>query len=165
MPEQTPVDFQQKLDDFNNGLEGGGVTIDVCFDPKIKRWTVWAIPQGDNSHPQYRPEALKQLLRTFPDGSGRRGVKLFTWAETDAIGNDAGPRQLDDRIFRVLHWADSFRDKQHFEQVFEAPETRRELATRQDARELAYYAKNYWHGLDRTTVGYGSRGDWRWRTR
>lgn len=164
MPEQTPVDFQRKLDDFNNS-QGGNISVDVCFDPKIKRWTVWAVPEGDTTHPKYRPEALKQLVRPFPDESGRWGVKLFTWAETDTKGDDIGPRNLDDRVFQVLRWADSFQDRQHFEKVFEAPETRRELATRQDAREIAYHAKNYWYGLDRTTVGYGSKGDWRWRTR
>lgn len=162
MPEPTPPDFQRKLDEFNDS-QGPGVKVDVCFDPKIKRWTVWAVPQGDTSHPKYNPRALRQLIRPFPDDSGRWGVKIFTWAESNERGEDTGPRALDDRIFQVLRVADSFRSREHFEEVFEEPEQRRAMETSKMIRDIAYGARSYWWGLDRPTVGARSRGDWRWR--
>lgn len=160
--------FQRKLDDFN-AAQGGGQKVAVVFDAKQKIWTVWVVPCGDTSHRDYDPVKLRSLLREFPDYSGRRGVKLFDWADEvkDPYSNEMVKvrRPLDDRLFKVLHMADTFKSRQHFEETFEQPEVKNELAVDKSVRDIAGAVREYWWNLDKVLVGAGSRGNWRWRNR
>ena len=129
---------------------------------------VFAIPQEDSPHPLARHN-IKKLCRPFPDGSGQEGVILFTWAKRDAFGSDTGYAPLDERLFEVLDMADSFKDRQHFENTIEASELRREQATNTRVRDIAYGAKEYWANLDSLTISMNpsthAPGDWRHRIR
>lgn len=160
--------FQRKLDDFNRS-QGGDQEVTVAFDARKNIWTVWVVPRGDTSHRDYDPEKLRGLMRNFPDYSGRRGVLIFEWAdevEDPYTGQKVVKyRPLDDRIFKVLRLADSFRSRDHFEETFEEPERQRELALNKEVREIAAGAQQYWWNIDKVSVGPASRGNWRWRHR
>jgi len=160
------AEFQLKVDSFNDA-QGGPSRIELCYDPYSERWSVWAVPVQDSHHPLGRNKNVQKLLRPFPDGSGRRGIRVFDWCERDAVGRDIGFRPLDDRIFYALHLADSFADRRHFEETFEAPAAKKELAQKSHLRELAYAARSYWQSLDRLAVNpyIKGSGDWRWRMR
>lgn len=159
MNHQVDVDFQRQLDQFNDS-QGGPSRVAVCWDDQKQRWIVWIVPVNDSAHPMARNDMTKKLLRPLPDESGRWGVRLFTWQ-----GADGRFLPLDGRLFQSLLWADSFRDKQHFENTIEAPEAKKDLAARQQARDLAYAAKNYWWSHDKLSVGRHVNSGWRWRNR
>jgi hypothetical protein len=163
---QVDPDFQRKLDEFNRS-QNAHVDIAVTWDTRRRRWQVWAIPTADSSHPHYNPKMLLQLARTLPDGSGRSGVKLFLWARYDEQGQDAGYLPLDDRLLDSLRMADSFRSRNHFDEVITEPELQKEITLKQRLRDIAYGARSYWWGLDRLSIAPGARGggDWRWRIR
>lgn len=159
-------DWERKLDEFNSA-QGGPSRVAICYDPKIERWTVWAIPIQDSHHPLGRNKNVQILLRSFPDGSGRQGVRIFIWCDVDDNGRDIGYRALDDRVFEALRYADTFSDKDHFEKVFTEPDMRRERNFNKFLREIAYAARSYWFTLDRLAVNPHVKGpgDWRHRIR
>src|SRR5207245_268670 len=145
---------QRKLDEFN-ASQGGPSRIEVCWDIRRDRWCIYAIPQDYGHHPLSKTWVTPKLLRPFVDGSGRVGVFLFTWV--DEQGNFL---PLDDRLFKALHYADSFSSKDHFEKTITEPAIQRELQQKKELREIAYGARSYWFGLDKATSIPG-RGNWR----
>jgi len=156
-------DFQRELDQFNIS-QGGPARIEVCWNPTKHRWTVYAVPQGDSFHPLARNDVTQKLMTNFLDGSGRRGVLLFSWE--DAKGDYLA---LDGRLFDALRLADSFRSRRHYEETVEEPEVKRELAMQKRLRDIAGAASRYWHRLDNIiksmNPSVGSTGDWRYRYR
>jgi hypothetical protein len=154
MMQYVDPDFRRKLDQFNDS-QGGPSSVEVCWDPKRNRWTVYAIPVDYGHHPLAKNWVTPKLLRPFLDGSGRQGVFLFTWqSETGEY------LPLDDRLFTTLHWADSFSDKHHFEKTIEEPEARREIAGEKERRNLAAVAREYWWNLGIVSNASG-KGNWR----
>jgi hypothetical protein len=164
---QVPEEFQRKLDDFN-ASQGGPSQVAVAWHPKKSRWQVFAIPVQDAAHPMARNDVTRSMLRPLPDDSGRRGILLFTWCARNAQGDDSGFQPLDDRLFETLHWADSFRDKRHFEQTMEEPELRRKVAEEKRIRDIAYGAKEYYFNWDKLMMNYNTaiqrKADWRTTT-
>lgn len=162
-------DFQRKLDEFNAAQQPRVVDIYAVWDPRIDRWTIWALPVDHSSHPLHRKHITKKLCKPFPDGSGREGVRLFVLAEYNARMEDIGFMPLDDRLFDMLRLADTFSSKDHYEKTFEEPEARKALAQQKAVRDIAYGARSYWFGLDNLIVSKStdipSGGDWRWRNR
>lgn len=153
MTRDVPPEFQAHLDQFN-ARQGGPSVIALAWSPKVARWRVYAVPVSDSSHPLARNGITKQLLRPFCDGSGRLGVPLFWWDDP-----------LDRRLFDVLYFADSFRDKRHFEQTIEQSEAAREQAKKARRLNALGAAREYWQAIDRTLVPVNpamkSTGDWR----
>ena len=161
--ERLTPDERRKLDEFNQSQ--GEPHIEILWDHKQKRWTLYALSSG-TSHPQYSVENLRKLSRPLPDGSGRQGVFLFTWAQRDALGQDLGYLPVDGRLFDALHWADTFSDRRHFEKTFEDPEVARDVAQKRALRDIAYGARSYFWGLDKLIKGpHSVGGDWRHRIR
>jgi hypothetical protein len=154
MMQYVDPDFQRKLDEFN-ASQGGPSYIDVCWDPHRDRWTVFAVPQDYGHHPLSKTWVTPKLMRNFLDGSGRRGVFLFTWR-----GANGEYMPLDDRLFTALRYADSFSDKRHFEKTIEEPEAKREMELKKERRDIAYAAKEYWWNLANVTSA-GNHGNWR----
>ena len=95
---QVPNEFQIKLDEFNASQIPRVSDIYAAWDPKLSRWTIWAIPVDHSSHPLHRKHFTQMLLRPFPDATNRQGVRLFVWCERDSMGEDTGFLRLDDRI-------------------------------------------------------------------
>ena len=147
-------DFQRKLDEFN-AAQGGPSYIDLCWNPRSDRWTVWAVPQDYGHHPLSKTWVTPKLLRKYLDGSDKRGVFLFTWQ-----GAQSEFLPLDDRLFEALRWADSFSSKDHFERTIEQPEMKRNLTLKKELRDIAYGAREYWWNLAKVTASHG-HGNWR----
>lgn len=158
---QVDADFQRKLDQFNDS-QGGPSQIAVAWNNQSGRWQIYAVPVQDSHHPLARQKNLLQLMRTFPDGSDRRGVLLFTWQD-----DKNGYLPLDDRLFHALHWADSFSSRRHFEETIDEPEFKKELALKKNVREMTKACANYWYTLDRLAINPHIKGpgDWRHRYR
>jgi hypothetical protein len=148
-------DFQRTLDDFN-ASQGGPVTIVVCWNPRKDRWTVYAVPYDYGTHPLSKTYVHPKLMSNFLDGSGRRGVLLFSWQDVDG-----SYLPLDDRLIRALKLADSFQSKTHFEENFITPELQRQAAQDKEVRNIAYGARSYWWNVPTVTVGSHSGGNWR----
>lgn len=148
-------DTKRKIDDFN-ASQGGPARIELCWDPRRDRWCVFAIPQDYGTHPLSKSWVTPALLRPFLDGSGRRGVFLNTWQDEHG---DYLP--VDERLFDALRYADTFRDKEHYENNFKRVEVQKELALEKGRRDIAYGARSYWQGLDRVMVGSGFKGNWK----
>jgi hypothetical protein len=159
-------EFQVKLDQFN-ASQGPPSRIELAFDCKKNRWVVFAVPFSDSSHPLARNYVTRNLKTRFPDDSGREGIRLFTWCETDNNGNDIGFKQLDDRLFTALHFADSFKSKTHFDDTIKKPELAAEARQSKQVKEAIFAAREYWHTLDRLLIAKSTKsgGDWRWRNR
>src|SRR2546428_13510479 len=130
-------DFQRELDQFNDS-QGGPSRIEVCWDMRRDRWCIFAVPLDYGHHPLSTTWVTPKLLRPFLDGSGRMGVFLFTWQEPDGTF-----LPLDDRLFKSLRWADSFRSKDHFDETIKRPEIQMEMAATKDRRDIAYGAASY----------------------
>ena len=163
---QVDESFQRKLDAFN-GSQGGPSYIAAAWHPRKNRWQIFAVPRNDSAHPLARNEVTAKLMSNFPDDSGRRGVLLFSWCKRDEHARDIGFEPLDDRLFTTLHWADSFRDRHHFEEVIKTPELQREIREKADIRAVAAGAANYWKHIDRVLVSMNTTNkmtaDWRHR--
>lgn len=143
--------FQRELDGFNDA-RGGPTRVAVAWNPKMGRWQVFAIPVYDSAHPLARNQFTKKLLKRLPDDSCRDGVLIFTWCARDSKGDDVGYEPLDNRIFQLLDWADTFKDRQHFEKTIQEPEIRAELATKARTRAVAGGVAEYWKNLDKLTI-------------
>lgn len=168
MVREVDESFQQELDAFNE-RQGGDQKVAIVWDAKQGVWTVWVVPHAATVHRDFDAETLNELMREFPDYSGRWGVKIFDWAvETvnEWTGEkDKGFRALDMRLFQALKMADSFSSLKHFEETFEDPEYQRQLEVNADIKDIAAGAASYWYGMDKVSVGAATRGNWRWRTR
>lgn len=153
--------FQERLDGFN-AAQGGPSYIVVAWDAQKNRWRTWVVPTADSIAPGARNRVTSNLLQPIPDGSGRMAVKLNLW---QGAGDEYLP--LDERYFDSLRWADSFRNKQHFEETVERPEFRQKAAQDARLRDIAYGARSYWWAMDRLAINPNVKasGDWRWRTR
>lgn len=153
--------FQAKLDDFNTS-QGGNIKIDVCWNSKKGRWQVFAVPNVQ------RGSGAKMMVN-FPDGSGRRGVHVFTLADHNSKGEDIGFHQLDDRLFKYLRWADTFRSRTVFEDTIEKPEAKRKAAEDKDLKDAIHTSRQYWRKMDDLTISMNPAtkvdGDRRWRHR
>lgn len=152
-------DFQRRLDEWNDA-KGGPTCIALAWHPQKDRWQVFAVPVSDSYHPLARNKHTAKMLTNFPDGSGRRGILLNTWQ-----GAQGEFLPLDERLFEAINWADSFRDRQHFENTIEAHETKRELAQQKHLRDLAAYGREYWWRLNSVMKNMNPEvnvgGDWR----
>ena len=168
MVRELDESFQRELDAFNV-RQGGDQKVVIAWDAKQGIWTVWVVPHAATVHRDFDAETLNQLMREFPDYSGRWGVKIFDWAdevEDKWTGEKVKKfRSLDMRLFEALKMADSFNSRQHFEETFEDPDFQRQLRLNADIRDIAAGAASYWYGLDKVTVGAATRGNWRWRNR
>ena len=168
MVRQVDEAFQRELDAFNV-RQGGNQEVAVVWDAKEAIWTVWVIPHEATTHQDFDASKLDELMREFPDYSGRWGVKIFDWADesTNRFTGEATKvfRPLDRRLFEALKMADSFESSDHFKETFEDPERLHQLGLTKEIRDIAAGAASYWHGLDKVTVGSGTRGNWRWRNR
>jgi len=153
MTRDVPPDFQARIDTFNDA-QGGPARIAMAWDIRAERWRVYAVPVYDSTHALARNSITRQLLRPFCDESGRQGVPLFFWDDP-----------LDERLFTMLRWADSFSDRQHFEKAVEGPEQQREAQQSRRWKDALNGAREYWSTLDRTLVptnpNVASTGDWR----
>ncbi len=152
-------DFQRELDLFNES-QGGPAYIAVCWDVRRDRWTIWAIPVDYGTHPLAKNWVTPTLMRDFLDGSGRRGVFLFSWTDPDS-NPPGGYMPLDGRLFNALRYADTFRDRKHFEHTVEEPELKKEMLLKKETRDIAYGAASYWAGLERVMMGSHFKGNWR----
>lgn len=163
MTREVPIEFQRKLDDFNASI-GGPSRVEVCWNPRTSRWEVWAVPVSDSAHPKARNDRTKELLRRFPDGSGREGVLLFVWCRRDSSGKDVGYVDLDDRIFTTLRWLDTFNNRREFERIMYSDEAK-EAAWKEGLREIVASAVEYWKNIDNPTVSLDpsirAPADWR----
>lgn len=159
MNRRVDPEFQRKLDDFN-ASKGGPARIEVAWNPKSERWEIWCVPVMDSTHPLARNQNTAQQIRPFPDDSGREGVFLNTWGTKERF------EPLDDRLFEAINFADSFRDRHHFEEIIESPEFKAEARSKADLREKAAATRRYYQGIDSLTIGAHSKSaDWRWRVR
>lgn len=143
---QVDPDFQRRIDEWN-AAHPGPADIAVAWHPQKNRWQVFAIPTKDSSHPLARHKHTPMLVRPFPDDSGRQGILLNTWQ-----GAKGEFLPLDERLFEALHYADSFRSKEHFEETITNPDVQKELETSKKARDLAHAAREYWWKLDSLTI-------------
>lgn len=178
---EVPEEYQRKIDAFNSA-RGGPTHVAVAWNPMAKktlvktehgvpvydytgRWQVFAIPVYDSAHPLARNEVTRKLMKRLPDDSSREGVLIFTWCQRNEAGDDVGYEPLDNRIFQLLDWADTFKDKQHFDKAIKEPELRRELADKARFRAIAGGAAEYWRGLDKLTISMNPAtrvgGSWR----
>jgi hypothetical protein len=153
------TDFQRQLDEFNES-QGGPAYIELCWDMRRNVWTVWAIPVDYGTHPLAKNWVTPKLMKPFLDGSGRMGVFLFTWSDPDSTP-PGGFMPLDGRLFNALRYADTFRDKHHFDQTITEPELKKEMLLKKETRDIAYGAASYWAGLNRVMVGSNFKGNWR----
>lgn len=151
--------FQERLDRFNEA-QSGPSQIAIAWDSKYNRWRTWVIPIADSYAPGARNARTMSLLETMPDG--RRAVKLNLWQ-----GADGEYLPLDERYFDALRWADSFRDKQHFEETIERPEFQKEIAFNKRLRDIAYGARSYHWNRDKLMINPHLKGpgDWRYSYR
>ncbi len=168
MMRTVPEDFQRKVDDWNAG-HPGPAAIAIAYNPRDERWEVWAVPTEMSSFAGARNDVTARLVRPLPDDSSRQGIKLFKWAEYNEKGQEIGYLPLDNRVFDAIHYADSFRSKDHFKDTVSNPEVEKEVREKAHVRAIAAGAAQYWKSFDRPLVSMNpsikSGGDWRWRTR
>lgn len=155
----VPEDFQVRLDAYN-AANPGPAYIALAWHPEKLRWQVFAVPTEVSYHPLARNDATMKLVTSFPDQSGRRGVLLNTWQ-----GAEGEFLPLDERLFEALAYADSFRDREHFERTINGPAAQKELAHKRHLRDIAASARSYWWKLDQViknmNPAVSSPGDWR----
>lgn len=182
MSREVPEAFQDTLDAFNRSqgppTEIAVVWNDKAFKREVKkdawgipvyeydgRWQVFAVPVSESTHPLARNSRTRKLLSRLPDDSGREGVLLFTWCERNEIGHDVGFLPLDTRLLDALIFADSFRDKQHFEKTIKNPELEREKRDIKTLQAIMGAGQQYWKGIDSLTISMNPDvrvgGDWR----
>jgi hypothetical protein len=149
--QEAPEDFLRDLDNFN-ASRGGPTRVAPAWNPQLARWQIFAIPVYDSPHPLARNQFTKKLMKRLPDDSGREGVLIFTWCARDAAGRDVGFEPLDTRIFQLLDWADTFKDKQHFEKAIQEPELQREIAQKRRFRAVAGGVAEYWRNFQKLTL-------------
>jgi len=159
MNRQVDPDFQRRIDEWN-AAHPGPADIAIAWHPVKNRWQVFAMPVADSSHPLARHEHTSMLMMNLPDSSGRRGILLNTW---QGAGGEFLP--LDERLFEALHYADSFRSKDHFEETITNPDKAKEIATSKKAADLIHAAREYWWKLDSLTINMNpanrQRAGWR----
>lgn len=160
----VPEDFQRKIDQWNDSHPGPS-DIAVAWNPRTSRWEIWAIPTEMSYAPTARNDLTAKLMRPFPDDSSRRGIKLFSWSEWNEHGQDIGYAPLDDRIFDSLHWADSFRSKDHFEETVTQPEILKEIREKKHIRAVAAGTAQYYHNIPNPMISMNpdvkQKADWR----
>lgn len=159
MMQYLDEDTQRGLDQFNQS-QGGPARIELCWHPYKDRWAIFAVPQDYGTHPLAKNWVTPKLMTPFPDGSGRQGVALGLWQ-----GANGEYLPIDERFYEALRYADSFRSKDHYDEVFTQREQAQELEESKRLRDIAYGAKNYWFHYDRVIKSMnpanGSTGDWR----
>lgn len=158
-------EFQRQIDQWNQSHPGPAL-IAVAWHPKKGRWQIWAIPTEISRAPLAKNDLTAKFMRPLPDDSGRRGILLFSWCEWDQFGNDIGYAPLDQRVFDTLHWCDSFRSRQHFEETIKNPELQKEIREKERIRAVAAGTAQYYYNIPNPMVSMNPDiknvgGDWR----
>lgn len=162
MQYEIDPDFQRKLDDFNASAAAPS-NIEIAYNVKRKRWQVYAVLKYP---PQDRKTA--QLLRDFPDGSGRRGALIMTWAQRNLKGDDVGFMPMDERLLQALKFS-YIEDKHDYDRKLTEPELARMGRESKHLYDVAAASREYYRGLDSLTINMGASnhgtGSWRHRIR
>jgi len=155
-------DFARTLKRYNEDHPGPDIGVfwnstSLCLDRKRGlwggRWEIW-VEVTDNSHPGNK----------YLDKTGDTWHNGKRWRFLNTYKNDDGSfAPLDDRVFTALHWADTWRNKNHYDEtVMSLDRSKREqelAATRETASQLASYWRDY--GDDVSKFGPGTTGNWR----